>query len=147
MAQTESVVREFSRLGNAKDDYPVAANTTIYEGQIVMINAAGYAVPAADTAGCHVVGLCRAQVTCGATAGSVYVKVDKHVEVRLKALAAFVVTQGNVGDVVYVTDDETFGRAADETNDIRMGWISRFISGTEAWVTINPDAQIQAAQA
>src|SRR3989339_1611977 len=43
-------------------EYLVAANTKIYAGSLVCLNAAGYAVPAADTAGYQLAGVALEQV-------------------------------------------------------------------------------------
>ncbi len=43
-------------------EYPVAANTKIYAGSLVCVNAAGYAVPAADTSGYRFAGVALEQV-------------------------------------------------------------------------------------
>ncbi|MCK9376209.1 MAG: hypothetical protein M0P73_08670 [Syntrophobacterales bacterium] len=38
-------------------EYPVAANTKIYAGSLVCVNAAGFAMPAADASGYRFVGV------------------------------------------------------------------------------------------
>ena len=43
-------------------EYPVAANMKIYAGSLVCVNAAGYAVPAADTSGYRFAGVALEQV-------------------------------------------------------------------------------------
>ena len=43
-------------------DYPVATNTKIFAGSLVCVNAAGYAVPAADTTGYQFAGVAMEQV-------------------------------------------------------------------------------------
>lgn len=140
MAQTKSIVRDWSRPQSGPGSYPVAANTTIYESSIVMVNAAGYAVPAADTANSHVVGMCKREVANGATAGAVQVIVEAPVRVKLKT--ALTLTQAMVGDVVYVVDDEEFTNLATASNDIRVGFLVNFISDTEGEVEIWPAANI-----
>ncbi|MFA5112426.1 MAG: hypothetical protein WC443_13530, partial [Desulfobaccales bacterium] len=43
-------------------EYPVAANTKIYAGSLVCVNAAGFATPAADTIGFRFIGVAMEQV-------------------------------------------------------------------------------------
>ncbi|MBU4231719.1 MAG: hypothetical protein KKF43_04230, partial [Proteobacteria bacterium] len=43
-------------------EYLVAANTKIYAGSLVCVNAAGYAAPAADTIGYQIAGVALEQV-------------------------------------------------------------------------------------
>lgn len=115
---------------------PVAAATRIFAGAGVCVNAAGYAVPAGDTAGLITWGRAEAQVdnTAGA-AGDLYIEVAAGVF----AWNASGLTQANIGDRVTWVDDNTVGLAAATTNDVDAGVLEEIdpVSG-EAWVAMLP---------
>jgi hypothetical protein len=115
---------------------PLAAATKIFCGAGVCINAAGFAVPASDTAALITWGRAEAQVdnTLGA-AGDLYLEVCKAV----CAWNASGLTQANIGDQVVWVDDNTVGLAAATTNDIVAGVLEEIdpVSG-EAWVAMLP---------
>jgi len=48
------------------------------------------------------------------------------------------ITQANVGDNVFLVDDQTVDIAANTTNDIFCGIIAAYIDSTHAWVDIEP---------
>lgn len=86
-------------------EHPVAATALIYAGSLVAINASGYAVPAADTAGLVLAGLAMARADNSAGQNG-----DINVVVRTKAVARLKgssLAQSQVGRIVYVVDDET----------------------------------------
>lgn len=115
-------------------DYPVAASTKIYSGSLVAVNASGYAVPAADTAGLAVVGvaMARADNSAGA-AGDISVVVRARGEFRFKGSG---LSQALVGQNVCAVDDETVAGAATTTNDVVVGKLSKYLSATDGWVAI-----------
>ncbi len=88
-------------------DYPLAASALLYSGSLGAVNAAGYAVPAAASAGLVVQGLvmARADNSSGA-AGAISAVIRRQCAVRLKGSG---LTQAMVGELVYVMDDETVG--------------------------------------
>lgn len=113
--------------------YPVAASTTIYAGGMVCIDADGYAIPAADTAGIsRVVGVAVAKVDNSAGADG-----DLKVVVEYDGafLFATALTQAAVGRDATVSDDQTLSNAATTTNDIIVGRVLE-IDGSTAWVNI-----------
>jgi len=115
---------------------PVAAATKIFCGAGVCVNAAGYAVPASDTAALITWGRAEAQVdnTLGA-AGDLYIEVSKGVF----AFDASGLAQANIGDPVTWVDDHTVGLAAATTNDIAAGTLEEIDPvSAEAWITILP---------
>lgn len=119
--------------------YPVAASTTLYAGGLVALNAAGYAVPAADTEGLIVVGVAEKKVNNASGAAgdlSVNVWVDAIFE-----LAASAITQAMVGDAMYVVDDQTFDDA-NPGNGIVAGQLVEFVSSTKGRVYIPPAKQV-----
>lgn len=114
--------------------YPVAATTQIYLGAIVLINAAGDAIPGADTASSSFVGIASENVdnSTGA-AGDLRVKVRIH---GVHQLVAAGLAATNVGDKVFATDDQTV--ALTSTNFVYVGRLIQFLSATVAMVNIEP---------
>ena len=112
-------------------EYPVAANTKIYAGSLVCVNAAGYAVPAADTSGYRFAGVALEQVD-NSDGG-------KNVRVRRAGVFEFdavSISQDMVGAPMYAADDHTFDDAAGPTNDIKVGLLVKYVSATIGWIDI-----------
>lgn len=120
-----------------RQEYPVAASQTIYAGALVCIDADGYAIPAADTAGISdVVGVATAKADNSSGA-------DGDINVVVEYGGAFLldeasVTQADVGRDAVVSDDQTITNAATATNDITVGRILSFDSAaSKCWVNID----------
>jgi hypothetical protein len=112
-------------------EYLVAANTKIYAGSLVCVNAAGYAVPAADTSGYQLAGVALEQVD-NSDGG-------KHVRLRRAGVFEFdavSISQDMVGTPMYAADDHTFDDAAGPTNDIKVGLLVKYVSATKGWIDI-----------
>lgn len=105
-----------------------------YTGALVMINAAGYAMPAAaedQNHGC--VGVCAAYVdNSGGSAGDLYVEVLEGEFL----FAADTVTQAAVGTILYADDDNTVDTTS--TNAPTAGFVTEFVSATSVWVDVSP---------
>jgi len=116
---------------------PVVADDCIYGGTLVAVNAAGPLSPGSDTAGLifHCVADARADNT-GGLAGTI------KCNVRRRGLFLFNVatpiTQANVGDNVFLADDQSVDLAANVDNDIYCGVIAEYVSPTLAWIDIEP---------
>ena len=115
-------------------EYLVAANTKIFAGSLVCVNAAGYAVPAADTSGYQLAGVALEQVdnSDGSDGGKT---------VRLRRTGVFEfdavsISQSMVGLLMYAADDHTFDDAAGLTNDIKVGLLVKYVSATKGWIDI-----------
>lgn len=117
--------------------FPVINADIIYGGSHVCVNAAGYALPGSDTAGLIYVGeaLERVDNSLG-SAG------DKTVIVRRRGLIkmefATPIAVSNIGDNVFLVDDEKVDLTANVTNKIFGGIIAGFIDTTHAWIDIEP---------
>lgn len=115
---------------------PVAASTTIYKGGMICIDADGYAIPAADTAGLSpVVGIATEGRDNGSGSdGDLNVEIASNIDVLLAATG---VTQTMVGEnMMYAEDDNVVDDAAGVTNLIAVGVIVEFVSTTSVWVHI-----------
>lgn len=119
---------------NLKDpvSYPMAVDI-IYAGSLVRINAAGFLAPAAaeaSTGGC--VGVAFETVdNSGGSAGDLRCDVQEgHFR-----FAATSIVQGDVGAVMFASDDQTF----DETqgaNEPIAGKLVEFLSATEGVIAV-----------
>ncbi len=115
-------------------DFPVAATTKIYAGSLVCVNASGYAVPAADTAGLKFIGVALQQMDNSTGANG-----DKSLRIRRTGVFEFdaaSITQAMVGDPMYAVDDHTFDDAAGPTNDVKVGVLLKYASATRGWIDI-----------
>ena len=116
---------------------PVDDADLIYGGAFVCVNADGYAVEGSDTAGLIFMGVAteRKDNTDGEDG-------DLDVVVRrrglVKAILGTAITQANVGDNVFLVDDQTVDLAGNVTNDIFCGIIAAYIDSTHAWIDIEP---------
>jgi len=109
--------------------YPVAATTHIYKGGMVMINASGYAIPAADTAACLFVGIAAQNVNNTGSAGAKTVVVQTLGECVETSSG---LTQASLGAIVFATDDTTV--ATTSTNHVAVGYITYYASATSCRV-------------
>jgi hypothetical protein len=114
--------------------YPVAADAVIWKGAMVML-VAGYAVPAADTAGGIVVGV--AEHSMDNTGGD-----DGDIDVVCASGNAFRfvgsgIVAADVGKPAYVADDITVADATG-TNGVVAGVIEELESANVVWVYIPP---------
>lgn len=117
---------------------PVEESTTIYLGAMVMTNAAGYAIPGADTASCVFQGINLYEQVDNSSGSDG----DENVTVTRTGIFRMAfntsISQSNVGDECYLVDDQTVDLVGDTTNDIMVGVIVKYIDTDEAWVDIEP---------
>lgn len=116
---------------------PVATLTKIFAGAWTAVNAARYLVPGADTAGLIFHGISR-QYVDNSLGGNGDLSCLVHRRGLIKATLATAITQANVGDDVFLVDDETLDVTANVTNKIFCGIIAEYIDSTHAWVDIEP---------
>ncbi len=118
---------------------PVAAGETIYAGAMVCVDADGYAVPAADTAGLLFAGVATARTDNASGAdGDVSVVVRRRG--RFHFASASALDQSALGAQVCASDDQTVAVAADVSNDVVVGVIDRVEDSASAWVAIDAAA-------
>lgn len=115
---------------------PVAASTRIFAGSLVCVNTAGYAVPAADTAGLKFVGVATAQAdNRNGSDGDLSVVVRRRGRYKYDYNGALV--QAGLGASVYAVDDQTVDAANGVSNDILVGSVARIVDSGECWVDID----------
>ena len=116
--------------------YKMKASVTICQGGLVMVGTDGYAIPAADTSNCKVVGVADETVTSTSAADGTF-----SIRVRSGARYKFTASSVVIGDLdaplLYVVDDNT----VDETspaNSVKAGIMVEVISATSVWMYIPP---------
>ena len=111
------------------------AAVDLFAGEIVSLNAAGFAKKGADTASEKVVGV--ADKTVRNSTGAAGAK-----EVRVWTYGVFTfafsgtATQADTGKDVFVMDSQTVALAATATNDIKVGSIVEVLSATSVRVRL-----------
>ncbi len=122
---------------------PVVASDIIYKGALVMINAAGFLAPAAPAAGSQLLGIAYEQVDNSAgAAGAVSCRVITEGCFVLKGTGF---AQTNVGDQVFVTDDEIVTVTEGTGSKPRVGKIVKFLSSTQVLVKLESCSGVGAA--
>ena len=100
-------------------------------------DATGHLVPGADAAGLTFQGMATQYKDNSAGSNG-----DETVVVRRRGLLRLtlgtVISQANVGDQVFLVDDQTVDVAANVTHLIFCGVIAAYIDATHAWVDIEP---------
>lgn len=114
----------------------VAAATKIYKGALIAKNAAGYIVPASDTAALVVIGVAEAQVdnTAGGN-GALTVPYVTGLCVELNNAGGAIV-QASKHLTCYVADDNSVTTAAVAANDIKVGQVREFTTAL-VWVYVD----------
>ncbi|MDQ7791245.1 MAG: hypothetical protein RDV00_03845 [Clostridia bacterium] len=134
--------RNTTRKEGGQAAYPVAAGAKIFAGGMVCLNAGGYAVPAANTAGLKFVGVSRQYVdNAGGADGAQTVLVWKNGVFDFEAAG---MTAAAVGKPVFVSDDQTV--ALSGSNAVGCGIITEVEAATKVWVDID-EANRRTAQA
>ena len=128
--------KQIERTDGVQIAFPVNGTSKIYAGALVCVDADGYLVPGADTAGLIFQGIAMQQRdNASGDDGDQLCVVRRRGLVKCAIAAA---TQANIGDSVFLVDDETVGLAATTTNDIYCGIIAGFVDATHVWVDIEP---------
>jgi hypothetical protein len=121
--------------------FSVEESTTLYLGALVMVNAAGYAIPGSDTAGGIFQGINLSEKVDNSS-GS-----DGDATVVLTRSGCYLmtfdtaITIANVGDNVFLVDDQTVDVVGNVSNAIYCGIITKYVTTTTAWVDITPAIQ------
>ena len=114
-------------------DVPVKATAVIYKGGLVVDKGTGYAEAGDDGSGYTFLGVAVESATGGSADGSVTVRVYK--TGSYKYTLAGGATQTNLGNLVYVSDDQTVGTSS--TNSIACGYIVKVVDTTYVKVRID----------
>lgn len=127
--------RDDKRRDDLSLDFPLAA-VKVYKGTLLSVNSAGYATPATDTAGETVIGVAEETVdNSGGAAGDENVRVYRTGSFEL-AYGAGDADQADVGQLVYVTDDQTVDLAAVPVNDVLVGRVTEVVDTSTVRVAL-----------
>ena len=134
-ALSAAFAREYKDIdGSIITEYPVKASSTIYQGGLVMLHTGGYAIAAADTANCKVVGWAEETAVGTASDGGTKVRVRSGCAAKMTS-SSTVITDMDA-PLMYVVDDNT----VDETspaNSVKAGiMVMPYISSTSVWLHI-----------
>lgn len=132
-----SASKEVQEKDGVVQSAPVAVDI-IYRGALVVFNTAGYLAPASTSAGVIFAGIAEEEVdNSGGSAGDKECKY-KSEGVYLLEGSGFV--QGDVGEQVYASDDQTVTKTS--LNNAPVGKIVKYVSATQVWVKLdrNPAA-------
>lgn len=125
-----------SRNGQSFTD-PLRAAVKIYRGALTALDAAGNLVPAgnANAAVTRGVALDAGIDNTNGAAGDVSLKVDRGTFLFDNSAGADEITRAEIGDTVYVVDDQTVAKTDDSSSRIAAG-ICRDIAVNGVWVEI-----------
>lgn len=122
-----------SRAG-ADYEFPVAANTKLFAGSIVAIDATGNAVKAATATTLKSAGIAQAVAdNTGGLAGDIRVRVRRGVWKVANSAAADLITLADVGADCYLVDDQTVAKT-NGTNTRSVAGKVRDVDATGVWV-------------
>lgn len=124
-----------TRAGTNYSD-PVAATTKIYAGALVVLNAAGNAVPASTATGLITRGVAQEQVdnTAGA-AGDLNVETRPGVYPFKNSASTDAITRAEIGDDCYIVDDQTVAKTNGSSTRSVAGKIVD-LDGANVWVKV-----------
>lgn len=106
---------------------PAEEDAVCYVGGLLAVNAAGYGVPAADTAGLLVIGRCtQGGDNTDGDDGDINFVAERGVFGYAPTAALLALGQAAVGTKVYVEDDQTVGIASDSVNKVVAGFVEEY---------------------
>jgi hypothetical protein len=137
-ALTKDRVLRTKGVGRRPGYRKVAAAVIIFAGAAIAVNAAGFVVPASDTAALKVIGVSEAYVNNSAgAAGDKEVPFVTGLDVEFNNAGGAIV-QASEDKLCYVADDNSVTTSAVAANDIVMGRVTEF-STTKVWVYVDED--------
>jgi len=114
--------------------HPVKGNSRIFKGSLVCCDATGYAVPGSDAAGLAFLGIALEEANnTGGADGAIRIRVQTQGVFSLAKSGA--ITQANLGQWVYVSDDQTVALAPTVTNDVLCGRLEG-LDEQDVWVRL-----------
>jgi hypothetical protein len=137
MAEYDVIERE-----GISEDYPVYRATKIEMGNMVSLNATGYAIESTDTASTVFVGVAEKTVdNSSGSDGDLRVPVRKFRLFRFANSAGNPVTTALAGTLCFVEDSEHVCATAGSTNKVIVGIVGGDVTADYAWVYCNGRAQ------
>lgn len=114
---------------------PVAAQTTIYGGAIVALNAEGFAVPGQTATGLKAVGCAQERAVNLGEDGEMSVTVHHGIFLWNNSSGVDAVQKTDIGADCYMVDDNTVARTDDSTARSKAGTVYD-VDGQGVWVRI-----------
>lgn len=102
--------RRTARRDNRDYSDPMAANTTIFKGALVMLDAAGNATKGAAAAGQIARGVAKETKTNGAVAGVEKIATEAGTFRFANSAAGDLIARAEIGDDCYIVDDQTVAK-------------------------------------
>jgi len=144
-ALTIERMTKFAGVVPARGTYPIAANTRIFKGSLVVLNSSGQAIPGNTIANGAAIAVGRSSATydnrTGSEAGGAAAALDVEVEFGVfawdSAGAADLIAADDVGKLAYVVDDQTVALTSSTGARIAAGVITEFRNG-QAYVWMGP---------
>jgi hypothetical protein len=118
-------------------EFEMAASEKVFAGALSCVNAAGYCLEGSDTAGLIFQGWALEQVD-NSSGDDGDLKITLRRRGLVKVIMDTAITIANVGDNVFLVDDQTVDLVGNTTNDIFCGIIAGYIDTTHAWIDIEP---------
>ncbi len=118
--------------GGWYETHPVAASTSLLEGEEVMLNSSGLAISGADTASCTYAGVAMQSVDNSSGAAgdlSINVYFGPH-----QVLSAETETQAKVQTLAYISDNQTIADVGTVSNNVLVGLRTEFVDSGTCWV-------------
>lgn len=119
---------------------PMAAETTIFAGALVCLNAAGYAVPGSTAIGLVAVGRAEERVVNGDGNGAAGIRVRHGVFRWNNSAGGDEITIADVGHVCYVVDDQTVARTSGSATRSKAGIVAD-VDALGVWVAMGVATQ------
>lgn len=114
------------------ESHPVKGGVTIFAGSLVVLDAAGWAMP--GQAGVGLIALGRAEGRRSAvTNGEVNVRIRRGVFPFANSAGADAITRAEIGDPAYVVDDQTVAKTS-ASNTRSVAGIIRDVDAQGVWV-------------
>lgn len=130
--------KEVTRKQAGLQSFPVEDSVTIFKGALVCTNAAGYLVPAADTAGYKFAGIAYEKVDNTLSGHSQGGKSCRAYTEGVFELVATDITQVMVGQLLYAVDDGVVDETT--TNSVCVGRLIQYVTTAKGWVDIGQRA-------
>lgn len=118
-------------------EFEMAASEKVFGGALACVNAAGYCLEGSDTAGLIFQGWATEQVD-NSDGSDGDLKIVLRRRGLVKVILDTAITIANVGDNVFLVDDQTVDLTANVTHNIFCGIIAGYIDTTHAWIDIEP---------
>lgn len=127
--------RSTKRRENAStESHPVGAATKIYQGAMVVLNAAGWAVPGVTATTVKPLGRAEHQADNSAGAnGDINVRIRKGVLQFANSASGDLITRADIGNSAYIVDDQTVAKTSGGSTRSVAG-IIRDVDAAGVWV-------------